>query len=348
MTKKPQSICILRLSAIGDVTHILPVVTTLQKAYPNVSITWVIGKLEYMLMKDLPGVNFVLFDKSLGRKGYKNLKNELKHQVFDVLFHMQYSFRANRAAWQIKAKRRIGFDKNRSRELHGLKLTDRIAAIQKQHVLDSFMEFPKVLGITNLVYQWPIVVEKKDRETAEKLIKKGQINIVISPCSSSELKDWSIEGYVEIVNHLVNDYGAHVILCGGPSQREMAFSSAIESKVNVEIDNITGKDTLKQLFALLQNVDLLISPDSDPMHMASAAGTPVIGLHAATTSKRSGPYNYQNLAVDCFHQAASQFLKKPPETIRWGSQIKYKGAMDLITVDAVKNKITEVLEKKNV
>ena len=128
----------------------------------------------------------------------------------------------------------------------------------------------------------------------------------------------------------------------------MAFSSAIESKVNVEIDNITGKDTLKQLFALLQNVDLLISPDSDPMHMASAAGTPVIGLHAATTSKRSGPYNYQNLAVDCFHQAASQFLKKPPETIRWGSQIKYKGAMDLITVDAVKNKITEVLEKKNV
>lgn len=348
MNKPPQSICILRLSAIGDVTHVLPVVATLQKAYPNVSITWVIGKLEYKLMKGLPEVNFVLFDKSLGRRGYKNLKNELKYQVFDVLLHMQYSFRANRAAWQIKAKRRIGFDKTRSRELHGLMLTDRITAIEKQHVLDSFMEFPKVMGIADLVHQWPIMVEEKDRKIAGKLINKGQVNVVISPCSSSELKDWSIDGYVEIVNYLVNDYAAYVILCGGPSQREVEFSAAIESQVNVPVNNITGKDTLKQLFALLQNADLVISPDSGPMHMASAAGTPVIGLHAATTAKRSGAYNYQNLAVDCFQQAAQQFLKKSPDAIRWGSQVKCKGAMNLITVDAVKAKIAEALENKNV
>lgn len=348
MTKKPKSICILRLSAIGDVTHVLPVIATLQKAYTNVSITWVIGKLEYKLMKDLPGVNFILFDKSLGRQGYKNLKNSLKNQVFDVLFHMQYSFRANRAAWQIKAKRRIGFDKKRSRELHGLKLTDRIAAIEKQHVLDSFMEFPKVLGISELYYQWPIVVDKKDHDAVEKFIKKGQKNVVISPCSSSELKDWSIECYVSIVNHLVNDYGAHVILCGGPSQREVEFSEMIESQADVAVNNITGKDTLKQLFALLQMIDLVISPDSGPMHIASAAGTPVIGLHAATTAKRSGAYNYQNLAVDCFDQAARQFLKKSANNIRWGSQVKCIGAMDLITVDAVKDKIAKVLESKNV
>ena len=348
MNKVPQSICILRLSAIGDVTHVLPVIATLQKAYPNAAITWVIGKLEYKLMKNLSGVNFVIFDKSLGRQAYKNLKNELKHQVFDVLLHMQYSFRANRAAWQIKAKNRIGFDKKRSRELHGLKLTQRIAAVHKQHVLDSFMEFPKAMSITDFVYQWPIVVGEKDRKIADKLIKKGQVNVVISPCSSSELKDWSIHSYVEIVNHLVKDYGANVILCGGPSQREMAFSAAIEANVNVEIENITGKDTLKQLFALLHNVDLVISPDSGPMHMASAAGTPVIGLHAATTAKRSGAYNYQNLAVDCFNQAVLQFLKKSPDAIRWGSQVKCKGTMDLITVDAVKDKIAEVLENKNV
>ena len=175
-----QSICILRLSAIGDATHVLPVVATLQKAYPKASITWVIGKLEYKLMQGLPGVDFVIFDKSTGRIGYKDLKAKLKHHTFDVLLQMQYSFRGNRAAWQIKAKNRIGFDKKRSRELHGFKLTQRIAAVEKQHVLDSFMEFAKAMHIKELVYRWDVIVSDKDREIAHQFIKPNKKNVIIS------------------------------------------------------------------------------------------------------------------------------------------------------------------------
>ena len=151
-----KSICILRLSAIGDVTHVLPVIATLQKTYPGVEITWVIGKLEHKLLQGLAGVDFIIFDKSAGRKAYKELRYKLKNHCFDVLMQMQYSFRANCAAWKIKAKMRIGFDKNRSREFHGFKLTHRINAVERQHVLDSFMEFVKVLGVKDLIYEWNI------------------------------------------------------------------------------------------------------------------------------------------------------------------------------------------------
>jgi len=345
MINEIKTICILRLSAIGDVTHVLPVIATLQNANPDIKITWVIGKFEYKLLQGLKGVEFVLFDKRAGRRGYKELKLKMADRSFDVLMQMQYSFRANRAAWKIKAKSRIGFDKKRSRELHGFKLNKRIQAVEKQHVLDSFMEFAKILNIKDLVYQWNITTSKEDEEIARKFIENNKLNIILSPCSSNKLRNWSNINYAKAIDYISENYQANIILCGGPSPFEIEISQSIENLSKASVTNITGKDTLKQLFALMKKVDLVISPDSGPMHIANAAGTPVIGLHAATTAIRSGAYSFQHLAVDCFEQAAIKFLKISPDNIRWGGQVLKAGVMDLITFDRVKEKIDLVLKK---
>ncbi len=345
MTNKINSICIVRLSAIGDATHVLPVIATVQKKYPNAKITWVIGVLEHKLMQGLKGVDFVVFDKKKGFKGYLALRKKLKPITFDALLHMQYSFRGNFAAWMIKAKQRIGFDIKRSRELHGLHLNKRIQAVEKQHVLDGFMEFATALGIKEKVYQWNITISDKDKAFAAGVIDKDKINVIISPCSSNKLRNWSNENYASICDYVSEKYQAHVVLCGSPDSFEKQTANEIKSLAKYPITNITGKDTLKQLFATMQAADLIISPDSGPMHIANAAQTPVIGLHAATTAKRSGAYSFQYLAVDCFEQAAKEILKKPADSIRWGGQIIAQGVMDLITVDAVKEKIDEVLRK---
>ena len=339
-----KSICILRLSAIGDVTHVLPIIATLQNANPDIKITWIIGKFEYKLLKGLEGVEFVIFDKRAGRRGYKELKLKMANRSFDVLMQMQYSFRANRAAWKIKAKTRIGFDRKRSRELHGFKLNKRIQAIEKQHVLDSFMEFVKILKIKDFIYQWNITTSIHDEKMVEQFIDFNKLNVIISPCSSNKLRNWSNLNYAKTIDYISNYYQANIILCGGPSEFEIKTAESIEKLSHVPITNITGKDTLKQLFALMKKVDLVISPDSGPMHIANAAGTPVIGLHAATTAIRSGAYSYQHLAVDCFEQAAIKFLKISPEKIRWGGQVIKEGVMELITFDKVKEKVDLVLK----
>ncbi len=345
MSNKINSICIVRLSAIGDATHVLPVIATLQKNYPNAKITWVIGTLEYKLMQGLEGVDFVVYDKKKGLNGYLALRKKLKHTTFDALLHMQYSLRGNIAAWMIKAKTRIGFDKKRSRELHGLRINKRIQAVEKQHVLDGFMEFAIALGIKDKVYQWNISTSDKDKAFAAGVIDKDKINVIISPCSSNKLRNWSNENYAKVCDYIIEKYDAQVILCGSPSPFEKQTAQQIEKLAKHSVTNIAGKDTLKQLFAMMQAADLVISPDSGPMHIANAAQTPVIGLHGATTSKRSGAYSFQHLAVDCFEQAAKEILKKPVDDIRWGGQIIAEGVMDLITVDAVKEKIDEVLRK---
>jgi len=103
------SICILRLSALGDVCNAAAAVQAVQRSYPKATITWIIGKLEHNLVHDIPGVEFIVFEKSRGKAAVKALKKTLKHQRFDVLLHMQVAMRANRLAALVPAKVKIGY-----------------------------------------------------------------------------------------------------------------------------------------------------------------------------------------------------------------------------------------------
>jgi heptosyltransferase I len=99
--------------------------------------------------------------------------------------------------------------------------------------------------------------------------------------------------------------------------------------------DLTGKDTLKRLMALLGRAQLVLTPDSGPMHMANAVGTKVLGLHAASNPDRSGPYSDRRWCVNKYDEAARKYLGKPASEIAWGSKIEKAGVMDLISVDDV-------------
>lgn len=91
----PNSLCLLRLSAIGDISHTLPILRTIQRAWPKTRISWIIGKTEYQLVKDIEGVEFIIFDKKRGLKGYLEIRKILKDEHFDLLLHMQMSIRSS-------------------------------------------------------------------------------------------------------------------------------------------------------------------------------------------------------------------------------------------------------------
>jgi heptosyltransferase I len=97
--------------------------------------------------------------------------------------------------------------------------------------------------------------------------------------------------------------------------------------------DLVGKDTLKQLPALLERADLLMTPDSGPMHIANAMGTKVLGLHAASNPRRSGPYSDIRFCVDRYDDAARKYRGKPASELKWGTKIEHEGVMDLITTD---------------
>lgn len=341
------SICILRLSAIGDVTHVIPVVLSLQEQVPGVKITWVIGKIEAKLVGDLPGVEFIIFDKKAGWKGYRELQKTLRGRCFDALLHMQVAFRANLAAAVIPAKLKIGYDRARSKDLHSLFINRRIAPAPKQHVRDCLASYLEPLGLSAAPPRWEIPLGVGDHDFARSHLAEDRRNLVISPCASHTLRNWPAERYARLADHAVREHGMKVILVGSPAPFEAEYCTRIEQTMEETVTNICGKDTLKQLTALLSHADLLVAPDTGPAHIASAMGTDVLGLYAASNPYRSGPYNSLQWCVNRYPQALGQFTGKTVDEARWGAKAEFEGAMEMISVEDATSMLDRWMDARN-
>jgi len=334
-TAPVESICILRTSAIGDVTHVLPIVRTLQANWPDTRITWIVGKLEHRLVGDIPGVEFIVFDKAARREGFRAVREKLAGRRFDALLHMQIALRANLLSVLVKSPLRIGYDRARSKDLHGFFVNCRIPARSGEHVLDAMASFLEPLGLRQTEVRWDIPVDSDAQAFAARWLPLGPRTLLISPTSSHRLRNWRPERYAAVADHAAHELGWRVVLCGGPSEFEREFGDAILSHMQTRPLDLIGKDTLKQLLALLQRADLVLCPDSGPMHMANAVGTPVLGLHAASNPDRSGPYSDRQWCVNRYDAAAMKYRRKPASKLAWGTKLEHVGVMDLIAVDDV-------------
>ncbi|MGO1541400.1 MAG: glycosyltransferase family 9 protein [Luteimonas sp.] len=329
----PASICLLRLSALGDVTHVLPLVHTLRSAWPETTLTWVIGKAEKRLLDGLPGVEFLIYDKKTGVAGMRALRRELGGRRFDALLQLQVAGRANLLSAFIPARRRIGYDRARSKDLHGLFINERIADRPGIHVLDAIGSFCEPLGLLRGKAVWDLPVPDDAREWARaQWPDNGTRTLVISPCSSHVRRNWYPDRHAALADHAAAA-GWRVVLCGGRSELERETADAILAAMRTPAIDLVGKDTLKQLPALLARADLVVTPDSGPMHIANAMGTKVLGLHAASNPERSGPYSDRRYCVDRYDAAARKYLKRPAAELRWGTKIEFDGVMELVTVD---------------
>jgi heptosyltransferase I len=335
LQQQPEHICILRLSALGDATHVVPVIRAIQGHWPGTTITWIIGKLEHRLLGGMEGVEFIVYDKKGGISATRALHETLRNRRFDVLLHMQVAARANLLSCLVRAPIRIGWDRQRSRDMHHRFVREQVASVPFQHQVQGFLEFARVLGVPVGEPRWDLPVGEEARIWVKDQLPGSDPVLLISPCSSHPLRNWSAERYAVVADHAARSSGMRVVLSGGPSELELKTGAEIEAAMSEPCINLVGKDTLEQSKALLRRADLVITPDSGPAHVASALLTPVIGLHAATWSKRSGPYNSLDLCVDRFGDAARQFRGKKPEDLRWGTRIEEAGVMDLITADEV-------------
>lgn len=342
-----KSVCILRLSAIGDVTHVVPVVLSLQEQCPGIRITWIIGKIESRLVGDLPGVEFIVFDKKSGWRGYADLWRSLRGRHFDALLHMQVALRANLASVCIRARIRVGYDKTRSKDLHGLFVNRRIHAATKQHVRDCLASFLTPLGLKPAAAKWLIPVSESDRNFASSHLKSDRQNLIISPCASHVLRNWSADRYARLADYAIDKHGMHVVLVGSPAPFETEFCQSITVQMQQSPSNICGKDTLKQLTALMVAADLVVAPDTGPAHIASAVGTDVIGLYAASNPNRSGPYKSLDWCVDHYAEALQAHTGKTVDTARWGAKAEFEGVMDLISVDEVCSQLDRWVAQRN-
>ncbi|MGH8144762.1 MAG: glycosyltransferase family 9 protein [Rhodanobacteraceae bacterium] len=345
MAAIPQTLCLLRTSALGDVTHVVPLVRTLQSAWPATQLTWLIGKLERKLVGDIPGIEFVTFDKSAGLAAYRAVRRAIGARRFDALLHMQVALRANLLSLCMHADRRVGYDHARSKDLHGLFVRERIPARTGEHVLDAIGSFVEPLGLEQTTVRWDIPIPEAARAwAAAQWPDDGQPVLLISASSSHALRNWRAERYATVADHAATALHMRVVLTGGPSAAERALGDAILAAMKTRPLDLIGKDTLKRALAAYQRATIVLTPDAGPMHMANAVSAKVLGLHAASNPARSGPYSDRHWCVDRYDDAARKYLHKSAAEIPWGTKIEYPGVMDLVTVDDVVEKLETFIQ----
>jgi len=347
LTAPPKQLCLLRLSAIGDISHTLPILRTIQAAWPTTRITWIIGKTEHALVGDIPGVDFIIFDKSRRWRAYADLQKALGGRRFDVLLHMQMSMRASLASLLVRADVRLGFDRARAKDMQWLFTNHRIAARKNQHVIDSFFGFTEALGIGQRQLRWDIPIPKEAHAFADEVLP-SQPFLVISPCSSMSYRNWSSAGYAAVAEYAIRQHGLKVVLCGGPSRLEWQYGAEIHGRLDVNgcsgaLTNLIGRTDLKQLLAILERAAGLVSPDAGPAHLATAVGTPVIGLYACTNPERARPYLSEAYTVNRYPEAVQAKYDKMPGQLPWGIRVRDAGTMERIRVEDVTRMVDKLM-----
>ncbi len=343
----PNALCILRLSAVGDISHTLPVVRTIQQVWPTTRLYWIIGKLEHELVRDIEGIEFLVFDKRQGLSAYRDLQRQLSSLQFDALLHMQMSLRASLIAMMVNAPIKLGFDRQRAKDMQWLFSNHKIAFQPHQHVIDSFFGFSQALGIQEKHYQWGIPIPESDRQFANQQINSDKPILVISPCSSMAYRNWTVEGYAHVADYATRTHNMQVVLTGGPSRIEQDYAGQICATAESDIIDLIGKTSLKQLVAVLEKAHVVIAPDAGPAHLANAMGTPVIGLYATTNPDRARPYLSAEYVINKYPQAVEDHYHKPVSAVKWGARVRTPGTMERISVDEVMAMLDKVIRTRS-
>lgn len=336
---------ILRLSALGDVIMLVPLIRTLQYHFPQARITWFISEPAYSMLEGLSGVDLVKVKKPKSLADYRQFRRQVKPYHFDVLLATQASFRANLMYPLIKAKRKIGYDKARANDGQRWFTHETINA-KHQHTLEGFIEFAKAIGAKDSQIRWDLPLDQEAHEWANQHKPDGKV-LAINAAASKAERSWSLDKTITVIKQAIERWSLSVVLTGGPTDLDKTMAKAICEGCIDEIEkgqviNLVGQSQPKQLIALLSKVDCLLCPDTGPAHMATAVNTPVVGLYAVNPPHISGPYLSQHLVVDKYPQAVKQILGKALNEVLWTTRVHSPLAMDLITVEDVMEKLTKV------
>jgi len=201
------------------------------------------------------------------------------------------------------------------------------------------LSFGCILGAKETALDWRLPIRESDHAFAAAHLCEDAFWLAVNPMASKPERNWLPERYAAVINHVIDSWKWNVVLTGGPGAAESAFGQQVLSAVKGPVTNLVGKTTPKQLAAVLARARALLAPDTGPVHIATAVGTPVIGLYAVAPSRLSGPYLSRELVIDRFPEAVRTILGKDPARVPWGTRVHTRKAMALVAVSDVLEKL---------
>jgi len=341
----PRSILIVKLSAIGDVIQTLPMAEAMKRQYPDARIDWVVEEDASALLLHHPVINRVIISrrKSWVKKALKpggfwrtlrevgRFIRELRSRRYDWVIDNHGIFKSGLLVLLSRGRRKIGFQASAGiADVGSYFFThERYKPLSiERHALERYLDLVSQLGVPTDSTAFHLPVPPDAVKRAEVMLREKGFDshplVVLHPMAKWETKQWPAEKFARLV-YALGQRKASVVMTGSP-QDEGPIGEIIQRMGDsVEVLNLAGKTDLMELAAIFSLSDLVLSPDTGPMHLAAAVKAPLIALFGPTAPWRTGPYG-NNSAIIRKDLPCSPCFKKKCRTME---------CMDSISVEEV-------------
>lgn len=306
-----RSILIVRLSALGDVVHVLPALAALREAFPKAKLGWAVEEKAASLLEGHPQLDRRhviprgeltaaarrLSPIAFARAASRTIR-ELRAEDYEATLDFQSNFRSALLARFTGAKQRVSQPAPFAKEGSRLLATRQPTAVDPSlHKIVRNMRLLECLGVYGKTPPRPVVPEPEaSRLLAERFAGTGA-PVILHPGVSAfgAFKAWRVEGYAALARTLKAQHGARVAVAwGGAGERAAAERVVALSRGAAELAPETR--SVLDLAALLRRATLFVGADSGPLHLAAALGTRVVGLYGPKDPRTYGPF-WDNASV---------------------------------------------------
>ena len=293
-TKKPLTILIVRLSAIGDIVFASPLIEALRSRYPNARIFWLVQSGMQPLLELHPGLDGVIqwprghWQGLLRQRKWlewfrevRQFRQMLRRYRFDLSLDVQGLLKSGVLAWLSGAPERIGLGSREGSQWLMTRVIDRGG--DSKRIGSEYLHLARELGLASESFEMQVAIDRADADYVEGFIKDHQLEqgyVAICPFTTRPQKHWFDERWVELTSRLLERFAMPVVMLGGPGDREAA--AFISDQLEAGLIDQVGVTGLRQAAALIKGSSLLIGVDTGLTHMGIAFNRPTLCLFGST------------------------------------------------------------------
>lgn len=307
-----QRILIVLLGAIGDVVRALPLANRVRTAYPQAHLAWAVEPRSAPVLEGHPALDArLVFERRGGAQAFLAFLRRVRAERFDLVLDLQRHAKSGLVSVATGAPVRVGFHRRNAKELNWLWNTHTIPPVESRGwKVEHYQRFGDFLELPVEAPRFDVTLGTAERERVDVLLRPiARPFAALFLGSTWESRLWFADRYAAVVDAL-DAAGLDAVLVGGTDVAAMAAATVAASR-RAPLD-LTARTTLRESYGILAGARVAIGPDSGPMHLAAAAGTPVVSLWGATTPARSAPFGSQDLVLVGRVPCAPCYLRRCP------------------------------------
>lgn len=339
MSENLKNILVVKLSALGDVIHALPVSYAIKETFPDAKLTWVVEPPAYDLIKMNPCVDrIIVFHKKEFRtfrgfmKRFFPFRKEIQQENYDAVLDLQGLFKSAAIAFFAKANVKLGV--YNMREMSGRVSKPVIGEHVDGHIVERYLDTAQAIGCKIDKVAFPIEIPADEIKKTAALLQQSGMNaenpyVVFAIGASRPNKRWTPKNFAELGSWFFDLNVTPVLIGSGAADEQLA--AEVEANMEIPPVNLVGQTNLMQLAQVLKNARLVIGGDTGTVHLAAALATRVLMLTGPTDPKRNGPYGQLQNVIEADRHCKHCWKRICP---------KNEDCLSIISVNAVKYKIS--------